>query len=349
MDPKYQASHSADYMSTYLDVNLFKTIIDQGKPLGLEAIKLTGGEPLLHPQIEEILRMISETHNRLIIETNGVLCTQSIAKLISQVSNQVFVSVSLDGCDSETHDWVRGVPGSFVSALEGIENLVKAGVKPQIVMALMRKNRDQIESVVQLAEEIGVSSVKFNPIQPIARGDLFHNNMETLSIHELVTIGAWVEKSLATRTNLVLLYTQPMAFKPLSRMFGGNSSGCGVCGILNILGVLSDGSYSLCGIGESVQDLVFGHAAENNLEEVWRNTPILEELREGFPEKLTGVCKDCLMKAICKGSCIAQNYYNSGGLWSPFWYCEQAHNSGLFPLHRLKSTSNSVNITSVPS
>jgi SynChlorMet cassette radical SAM/SPASM protein ScmF len=207
MDPKYQASHSADYMSTYLDVNLFKTIIDQGKPLGLEAIKLTGGEPLLHPQIEEILRMISETHNRLIIETNGVLCTQSIAKLISQVSNQVFVSVSLDGCDSETHDWVRGVPGSFVSALEGIENLVKAGVKPQIVMALMRKNRDQIESVVQLAEEIGVSSVKFNPIQPIARGDLFHNNMENPFIHELVTIGAWVEKSLATRQSSIALHS----------------------------------------------------------------------------------------------------------------------------------------------
>jgi len=47
------------------------------------------------------------------------------------------------------------------------------------------------------------------------------------------------------------------------------------------------------------------------------------------------VCRDCILKATCLGSCIAQNYYRSGELWAPFWYCELAKERGLFPETRL--------------
>jgi SynChlorMet cassette radical SAM/SPASM protein ScmF len=127
-----------------------------------------------------------------------------------------------------------------------------------------------------------------------------------------------------------------MAFRPLGRMFGQNGDGCGVCGILGILGVLSDGSYAMCGIGETVPDLVFGHAAEDRLEDMWNNTPIIKELRDGLPKKLQGICGDCLMKARCLGSCIAQNYYGTNDLWAPFWYCEEARKKGLFPETRIR-------------
>ena len=57
--------------------------------------------------------------------------------------------------------------------------------------------------------------------------------------------------------------------------------------------------------------------------------------REGLPEKLEGICGECLMKAKCVGSCIAQNYYSSKNLWAPYWYCEQARKRGLFPETRV--------------
>jgi SynChlorMet cassette radical SAM/SPASM protein ScmF len=162
-----------------------------------------------------------------------------------------------------------------------------------------------------------------------------HESGEALSIEELVDLGRWVETSFSRTTSLVLHYDHPLAFRPLGKMFGKNGDGCGVCGILGILGVLANGAYALCGIGEAVSDLVFGHAGTDTLGHIWTNTPVLKEIREELPHKLEGICGHCLMKEICLGSCLAQNYYSSMNLWSPYWYCEEAYDRGLFPDTRI--------------
>ncbi len=232
-----------------LDPALFRHILRQARPLGLTSVKLTGGEPLMHPQIGEILEILRDEKLRFNVETNGVLCTPELARELVR-SGLFHISVSLDGADADTHEWVRGVKGCFEAALEGIRNLVAAGIRPQVIMTLMRRNVDQIEALVRLAESLGASSVKFNIVQPTARGVKMHEAGETLSIREIVRLGDWVENELSAGTKLGLHYSHPAAFRPLGRMYGREGSGCGVCGIFGILGVLAGGSYALCGIGE---------------------------------------------------------------------------------------------------
>jgi len=332
--PKYQ-SEANKYPA--MDLDLFKSIIKQAKPLGLSGVKLTGGEPLLHPEIKEILEYIRSEDLRLTVETNGVLCTPELAEKMA-ACKEPFVSVSLDGAKAATHEWVRGVEGCFEDALVGIRNLADAGLKPQIIMSIMRQNKDQMESMVRLAEHLGAGSVKFNIVQPTARGERLHESGETLSIEELVKLGQWAEDGLSTSTNLMLYYDHPLAFRPLGKMFGENGDGCGTCGVLGILGILANGSYALCGIGETVPELVFGHAAADPLENIWDNSSPLLEIRRGIPNRFEGICGDCLMKAICLGSCLAQNYYSSQNIWAPYWYCEVAYNRGLFPHTRISPT-----------
>ena len=312
-----------------LDPDLFRSIIAQAKPLGLSAVKLTGGEPLIHPHIEDILDHIRQEDLRLTVETNGTRCTPQLAEKMRSC-NGAFVSVSLDGADAETHEWIRGVPGCFDAALEGVRNLVDAGFHPQIIMSVMRRNRHQVESIVRLAESVGAGSVKFNLVQPTSRGERMHERGETMGVAELIELGTWVERELAPQAKVKIFYSHPPAFRPLGRMFGDNGDGTGVCGIFGILGVLGDGSYALCGIGESVSELVFGHAGTDRLEDVW-NHPVLVEIRDGLPAQLEGICSRCFMRSCCLGSCIAQNYYRSKHLWAPFWYCEAAEKLGLFP------------------
>jgi len=249
-------------------------------------------------------------------------------------SGMFHVSVSLDGADADTHEWVRGVKGCFEAALQGVRNLVAAGIRPQVIMTLMRRNVGQIEQLVRLAESLGCSSVKFNLVQPTARGVKMHEAGETLPVREIVRLGEWVENELSTGTKLILHYSHPVAFRPLGRIYGREGSGCGVCNVHRILGVLGNGSYALCGIGETVPELVFGHAAHDSLAEVWNGNPVLREIREGLPRRLGGICGNCLMKGICLGSCIAQNYYKDRDLWAPYWYCEEAQREGLFPESR---------------
>lgn len=332
--PKYQ-SEGNSYAA--LDLDLFKSIIEQAKPLGLTGVKLTGGEPLLHPQIEEILEYIQNENLSLTVETNGVLCTSELAHKIAACKDP-FVSVSLDGADAETHEWVRGVEGCFDEAIKGLSNLVGAGLSSQVIMTITRHNKDQLESGMRLAERLGASSVKYNILQPTARGKKLYESGEALSIEELVDLGQWVENELSYSTVLRLHYDHPLAFRPLGKMFGENGDGCSVCGILGILGVLANGSYALCGIGTTVSDLVFGKAEKDLLEHVWTNNPVLQEIREKLPHGLEGICGDCLMKGVCLGSCLAQNYYSSKNLWAPHWYCEEAHKNGLLPHTRISPT-----------
>jgi len=93
----------------------------------------------------------------------------------------------------------------------------------------------------------------------------------------------------------------------------------------------------VCGIGETVPELIFGHAAKVRLADIWENNTILKELREGLPHRFEGICGDCVMKGVCLGSCVAQNYYSSRNLWAGFWYCEAAKKLRVFPVTRLQT------------
>jgi MoaA/NifB/PqqE/SkfB family radical SAM enzyme len=101
--PDFQTANKS---SAYLPFDTFKSIIAEAKPLGLVSVKLTGGEPLLHPDILKILEHIRDEGLDLVLETNGVLCTPEIAKALAACRLKL-VSVSLDGADAYTHDSFR--------------------------------------------------------------------------------------------------------------------------------------------------------------------------------------------------------------------------------------------------
>jgi SynChlorMet cassette radical SAM/SPASM protein ScmF len=281
-----------------------------------------------------LLEIVRHEELRLIIETNGLLCTPEIAAEIAKSPNR-FVSVSIDGADATTHEWVRGVPGSFEAARQAVRTLVAAGSRPQVIFTVMRKNAGQVDAIVRMGEELGADSVKFNLVQPTARGENLHEDQETLNIADLIKLGRHVEKELAPKAKLRVIIDFPRAFRALQGIARGD--GCGVCGIFGVLGVIAGGHYALCGIGEQVPDLVFGEVGRDLLEGVWRENAILKALREGLPERLEGICSRCLMKWSCLGQCIAQNYYRKGSLFAPNWFCEQAEAAGLFPASRLET------------
>jgi len=327
----------------FLPLQLFEHIIYEAKPLGLVGVRLTGGEPLMHPHFINLLEIVRREGLSLTVETNGMLCTSVIAREIAK-SPEKHVSVSIDGVDAETHEWVRGIRGSFAKALAAVRNLVEAGIRPQIVMTVMRQNAEQIESIIIMAEKLGASSVKFNIVQPTARGEKMHTTEDVLTVEELVRTGRHVEMELAPKTGMKLFFDYPIAFRSLKRISTGD--GCSACGILGILGVLPGGLFALCGIGKHVPELVFGRAGIDQLSDVWYNNSTLKNLRKGLPERLEGICADCLMKHICLGSCIAQNYYRTATLWSPHWFCGNAERAGIFPDSR-RATINGLKVNSL--
>lgn len=328
LSPVYQPKGTT---GGHLDYELFRIALEEGIPLGLQSVKLTGGEPLLHPEFLRFVDLIKEKNLGLTIETNATLMTPEIARHFREKSSLGHISVSIDGCTAGSHDAFRGVPGSFEKAVAGIHMLVEVGYQPQVIMSLHDGNVGEIEKLVCLAEEWGAGSVKFNLIQPTGRGEQMSDRGQVLDIYKLIEIGKWLEHDLQKRVKIPLFYSWPMIFHSLDRLMKhGNDS----CGIFGILGILANGSLAMCGIGMEIPELTYGKLGQDSVADIWKDNQVLKDLRSELPGKLEGACAECIFKWQCLGSCIAENYHQSRRLTAAFWFCQQALEAGLLPIQR---------------
>jgi SynChlorMet cassette radical SAM/SPASM protein ScmF len=318
----------------HLDYKLFELAIDEGLPLGLSKVKLTGGEPLLHPDFIRMVDLLREKELGLTIETNGVLMTEKLARYLKEKSTLEHISISLDGTNPETHDTFRGVKGSFEKSYQAVRHLVTTGFRPQVIMSIHEGNVDEIEPLIKLAESLGAGSVKFNIIQLSGRGEILAQREQVLGIERLVGIGKWIEKYLQKTAGIPLHYSWPMAFYSLKHLqtFSGYS-----CNIFNTLGILSTGHLAMCGIGTQVPEMCYGELGKDRVADLWANHPTLAELRRSLPNDLEGVCQSCIFRERCMGVCVALNYHSGGKLTAPNWFCREAQLAGIFPTSKLRS------------
>jgi SynChlorMet cassette radical SAM/SPASM protein ScmF len=239
----------------------------------------------------------------------------------------------VDGARAESHESLRAVPGSFEKAIEGIRALVEAGFRPQLICTLHKGNVGEIEEVIALAERLGCGSVKFNHIQRIGRGEKMLEEEKGLGIEELIALNDDMEKSIAGRAKIRTFFDVPYAFMSIRRIQVNIGARCNV---LSILGILPEGELSLCGIGTTFPELIYGHISLENLRTVWLSSPGLQELREKIPLRIEGICKECLFREYCMGQCIANNFRNGRKINAPFFFCQRAYEIGKFPRSRVK-------------
>lgn len=313
----------------YLKVEYIQKAIQEAKSLGLKSVKLTGGEPTIHPKFKQIVEMINREKLQIIIETNGILLDENLASFLRQ-NNVSFISVSMDGANEKSHDWLRGVQGSYEKALNGILNLVKAGLYPQMICTLHKKNASEIEDIVSLAEKSGCGSVKFNHVQHVGRGKQFSEKYG-LKVNEIIDIFNWIEEEIVPKSKIRIYFDIPFAFYPIRKLIKCSLSRCFVH---NIMGILAGGEMAMCGIGVDIPELVYGHLESDSLQEVWNKSSKLKAIRDKIPYQMEGICRDCIHRDFCLGRCVADTYHRTKKLTSGYYFCTISDKMNLFPEKR---------------
>ena len=324
IEPAYYEGH--EYSSREFDINFLKKTINDAKKIGLCCVKLTGGEPFLRKDIIDVVKYLNEQNITVDIETNGTLLNKEIVEQLKiNAVNQV--SVSMDSATVLQHESFRGVTGCYQHAMRGLSLLTEHNINTQIIMTLYKDNVSEIERLADLASRMGVGSLKINPVMPSGRGKKLFENEENVQTDELIKIDRWIEEELMSKYTIDVYFDIPIGLKSLK---GIKKWQLFECNILNIIGILSDGTISLCGIGQTETELNMGNIAENDICEVWVNNPILQKLRREIPRNLEGICSRCIFKFRCGGACRACAYTLTGSLNSPFFACDEAYNKGLF-------------------
>lgn len=314
-----------------MDLAVLMRTIAAAKGLGLGAVKLTGGEPFLRKDIVELMRFLHGEGLCIDIESNGTMIDRDMAMVIKEYEVRQ-VSVSLDGAQAAQHDKLRGMKGSHGKSVAALHYLREEKINTQVIMSLYKENIPEIEALAALCDDLDVPSLKINPVMPTGRGEKVFQRRENVDIEELIRIDRWIEADLGSKYKTEIYFCMPIGLKSLHAVTGNPLY---ECHILNILGILADGTISLCGIGQTETDLNMGNIAKDDLTEIWRHHPLLQKLRKETPSQLSGICGRCIFKFRCLGSCRACAYAASGDLRSAFFMCDEAYEKNLFPASRI--------------
>lgn len=313
-------------------LEMYRGFIEQAIPLGLGYVKITGGEAFLRR--EDVLGLIKFTHEKKIatrIETNGTLIDDEVARVIAQTGTAI--SISLDGSNAEVHERMRLVPGCFNDTIRGIELLKKHDVPIEIIMSVCKENEHDLVNVIKIVSTIRRGRLKINPVLGSGRGGKMDRRGENLSSVELYEFVKRVETDYIRHGVPILVSSEP-AFHSLDyivkRLVGG-----GKCGFKSLLGILSTGNISFCGMGYKAPQYLFGHVSDIDLAEVWLEHPGLREIRDKIPQQLEGICGNCVLKNTCQGACRANAYETYGSITAPSAACQGLYDAGYFPKNRM--------------
>ncbi len=153
-----------------------KRVLDDISSYASPVVVLSGGEPLLRPDIFEIAKYGGAKGLRMCLATNGTLVTEAIADKIKEADIKM-VSMSLDGATAAVHDNFRNVPGAFDSTLSAMRIFREKGIKFLINSSFTKRNQEEIPKLYKLAKELGATAWYMFMIVPTGRGEEIMNEL----------------------------------------------------------------------------------------------------------------------------------------------------------------------------
>ncbi len=162
------AARDCEYADEFSTEECLKTV-DALAAFSKPMIILTGGEPLMRPDIFEVARYATEHGCRVVLATCGHLLTAETVVTLKS-SGVMAVSVSLDAATAEAHDAFRGIPGAYKKTLAGLELLKQADVPFQINITVSKLNVAELPQILDKAIALGAATVDFFFLVPTGRG-----------------------------------------------------------------------------------------------------------------------------------------------------------------------------------
>jgi MoaA/NifB/PqqE/SkfB family radical SAM enzyme len=139
-----------------LDRDGVMSVVDQLMDNEVPYLSFSGGEPMLHPHFFDMVERVTSRGSQLKIETNGHYLTPENCARLAALEVKA-VQVSLDGATSATFGRMR-VRGEFDRTIQGVRNLVAAGVAVEVNFSPASFNIHEAARIVDLAFELGASS-----------------------------------------------------------------------------------------------------------------------------------------------------------------------------------------------
>jgi len=277
------------------------------------SLSLSGGEPLLRPDIIHLLEYLEKTRIRVGIATNGVNIRKEVFKTLEDLS--IFnVQVSIDGM-LEYHDAFRGYHGAFNAACLTIQRLLDCSISVSVSTTVTKENINQLESLIDFVEKTGCTNFKALPFLPAGRGHIYADRFQLNQKEHLLLCKILSEKKreLKDRMDISVETCHSFLFNtsPQDNIING-PMGCSAG--YDTLSIGADGMAYPCPF---LHDFPLGNILQNPFSSVWRSASVLQTLRTMEKIRLDDPCNTCsFAPSFCGGGCRAAAYLETGDLYA---------------------------------
>jgi len=306
-------------LSTEESLRFLDGIATFAKPI----IILTGGEPLLRPDIFEIAAYGNQIGFRMTMAVNGTLLTPDIVRKMLDAGIQR-ISISIDGAEAASHDAFRHVQGAFEGALRGISYAREAGLDFQINTTITHQNLHELSPIQELAVSLGAVAHHIFLLVPMGRGRELADQAINAEQYEKVLHWFYEQKDhvpLQLKATCAPHYYRILRQRARAegrevdfKSFGLDAVTRGCLGGVGFAFVSHVGQVQPCGYLE----LDCGNIRKKPFREIWETSPVFSDLRDF--KKYEGKCGRCQYIRVC-GGCRARAYEATGNYLAPEPLC----------------------------
>ena len=287
------------------------SVIDQISEFAPESVTiLTGGEPLLRKDILPIINYGVKKKLWVVIGTNGVLVTSTLAERLKQEGVKGF-ALSLDALDAKRHDAFRVVKGAWDNTVTGAE-VLREHEFPFIIQTTVGKhNADELTEIADFAhDELGAKVWNLYFLVSTGRGQFvsdISNEKYREILHTLSTIQKKYQNKMMVNAKCAPHFTRTLFEQdpdsPFLKTFNRNAGGCPAG--THYMGIRPNGDMTPC----PYLPQFAGNLVEQSLEEIWQSSKLFTEIRTR--NNLGGRCGNCEFIGTC-GGCRARAYGVTG-------------------------------------
>ncbi|MFA7238559.1 MAG: radical SAM protein [Sulfuricellaceae bacterium] len=264
-------------------------------------VVLTGGEPMMRGDLEELVAHGTGRGLAMVVGTNGVALTDKRVQSL-KAAGAMGAGISVDSLDPEKHDAFRGLSGAWEKTMQGIEACKRHGMPFQIHFSVTESNADEVPGMIDFARASGARVLNVFFLVCTGRGESMSDISPITYERVLNQLVAAQEQSrdLLIRARCAPHYKR-IAYQrnpqsTLTRAAGYEGGGC-LAGI-HYCRITPEGGVTACPYIPDEE----GNIRDAKFWDIWNQSPTFQALRN---PRLQGKCGSCEFRKLC-GGCRAR-------------------------------------------
>lgn len=297
-----------------LSTSAWLSVLEQAGDLGVAQVHFTGGEPLLRPDLEQLVRGARDAGLYVNLITSGVGLTDMRLRRLTEAGLDS-IQLSLQASTAELADSIAGVRAHELKR-QAAQLIRESGLPLHMNVVLHRANLHQIEEIIELCAEWGAQRLELANAQYY--GWALRNVKQLLprkeQLQEAEAGYARARERYGDRIELLWILPDYYEDYPKPCMGGWGKLS---------LTVAPDGRVLPCTISSQIRSLSFENVKERDLAWIWTHSPSFNAFR-GY-EWLPDLCRSCERRELDFGGCRCQAFLLTGDAgaadpvckWSP--------------------------------